>query len=543
MAWRSLILELTLPLVTPMKIWRSIAHPLKPLLYIEWLLLTLAVIYPWLPPQETLQLLLHRDGQRGSVSVGLGTSHPLGILIPIVWLIACVLCWRIPSSNKRFISFILGFPIVLIIATGLADITPFPIVINWILFSIGVAGFTWLGTQILEQKTLLNQWLYNGVAFLLIWWIFIMISAIQINRGPHLETLLLLHLVALIRASLMFIGVSRWLAIAGFFFSYHSVSIVIGMIWSNLMDIIAQPVTIEASNIRKLVGNYVFNVTIVFTLITALLILLVNSLISERRNREHLAQAHSQLRQYAQRIEDQTLLEERNRIAREIHDSLGHTLTAQSIQLENALVYFNPDTDNRAYSFITQAKMLSHTALQDIRRSVSQMRNNLLLDQSFDQAIATLLQEFRLLTAADLTYHPLPNAIRIPLEIQTAFYRIIQESLTNIIRHSHADTVTIDMTTQSLAQPPGTGIADPLMAESGTTDLLLRLRIMDNGYGFQGDQTTSGFGLQGIRERTTAIGGQLHIQSAPQQGCTVQVEVLIHSWLTPSASLSSMTKP
>jgi signal transduction histidine kinase len=526
-----------------MKIWRSIVHPLKPLLYIEWLLLTLAALYPWMPPQDTLQILLRRDGHEGSIAVGLGTSHPIGLFIPIVWFIVCVLCWRIPSSNKYFISFILGVPIVLLIATVAPATTPFPIVISWILLSIGLSAFTWLGTQILEQKTALNQWLYNGVEFLLIWWIYILISAINSAHGPHLESLLLLHLIALIRASLMFSGGSRWLAIAGFFFSYQSVSIVIGMIWSNIMDIITQPVTMEATNIRKLVSNYVFNVTIVFTIISALLILLVNSLISERRNREHLAQAHSQLRQYAQRIEDQTLLEERNRIAREIHDSLGHTLTAQSIQLENALVYFNPNTDNRAYSFITQAQKLSHIALQDIRRSVSQMRNNLLLDQSFDQAIATLLQEFRLLTTADLTYHPLRNAIRIPLEIQTAFYRIIQESLTNIIRHSHADTVTIDLTAQSLAQPPGTGIANSLMAESGTTDRLLRLRIMDNGDGFQVNQTTSGFGLQGIRERTTAIGGQLQIQSAPQQGCTVQVEVLIHSWLTPSASLSSMTKP
>jgi signal transduction histidine kinase len=512
-----------------MKTWRSLAHPLKPLLYIEWLLLTLAALYPWLSPQDTLQLLLHRDGHEGSVTVGLGTSHPIGLLIPIGWIIACVLCWRIPSSNKRFISFILGFPIALIITTGTTLFTPFPMVINWILFSIGVTSFAWLGTQILEQKTLLNQWLYNGVEFLLIWWIFIMISAISASRGPHLESLLLLHLVALIRGSLMFTGVSRWLAIAGFFLSYHSVSIVIGMIWPNLMDMIAQPVTIQPSNIRKLVSNYVFNVTIVFTLVSALLILLVNGLISERRNREQLAQAHSQLRQYAQRIEDQTLLEERNRIAREIHDSLGHTLTAQSIQLENALVYFSPDTDNRAYRFITQAQKLSQTALQDIRRSVSQIRNNLLLDQSLDQVITGLIQEFRLLTTAELIYHPLSESIHIPIEIQTAFYRIIQECLTNIIRHSHADTVTIDMTAESIA-------------EIGTVDILLRLRIMDNGDGFCVDQTTSGFGLQGIRERTTAIGGDLQIQSAPQQGCTVQVEVLIHSWLTPSASSSSMTK-
>ncbi len=528
----SRILELTLLLGTPMKIWRSIDHPLKPLLYIEWILLLLAAIYPWFSPQDTLQILLARGGNEGSISVGLGTSHPIGILVPIGWVIFCIVCWRISSSNKGFIAFILGFP-MLLISSGL--LSGLPSWLHWIYFAIVFGGFVRLGTQILAQRTGLNQWLYTLVEFFLIWYLFILLTGLKPNSDPKLESLLLLHLVALIRASLMFTGRSRWVAIAGFFFSYHSVSIVIGMIGSNFMDLVAKPITIDGNNVRQIFSVYVFNVTIVFTLVSALLILLVNGLISERRNREQLAQAHSQLRQYAQRIEDQTLLEERNRIAREIHDSLGHTLTAQSIQLENALVYFNPNTDNRAYAFITQAQKLSHTALQDIRRSVSQMRNNLLIDQSFDQAIATLIQEFRLLTTADLTYHPLPNAIHIPLEIQTALYRILQECLTNIIRHSYASQVTIDLTAQSMA--------DPLMSESGTSNILLCLTITDNGNGFQMGQTTSGFGLQGIRERTMAIGGQLQIQSAPQQGCTVQVEVLIHSWLTPSASSSSMTKP
>ena len=521
-----------------MKTWRSITHPLKPLLYVEWVLLALALLYPWLSPQETLQIMFHRDGVRRSIAVGLGTSDPMGLLIPITWLVTCILCWRIPTSNKSFIAFIVGCPLAIGILSITPRIDPVPHSLNWVLLSIVFGSFSWLGTQILQQRTLLNQWLYTAVEFLLIWVIFIVISALR-SRGPHLESLLLLHLVALIRASLMFTGKSRGLAIAGFFFSYHSVSVVISMLWPDFMRMIDRPVTLYENDIRKILSSYVFNVTIVFTLVSALLILLVNGLISERRNREQLAQAHSQLRQYAQRIEDQTLLEERNRIAREIHDSLGHTLTAQSIQLENALVYFNSDIDavsqngNRAYSFITQAQKLSQTALQDIRRSVSQIRNNLLMNQSFDQAIAELIQEFHASTPCKLTYHPFPDGLRIPIEIQIAFYRIIQEALTNTLRHSHADQVTIDLTAQSIKS----------IAEIGTTDNLLRLRIVDNGNGFQVNQTTSGFGLQGIRERTTTIGGQLQIQSAPRQGCTIQVEVLIHSWLTPSASLSSMIKP
>lgn len=511
-----------------MKTWQSISHPLKPLLYVEWVLLTLAILYPWLLPHDTLQLMLHRDGVEGSIAVELGTSNPMGLLIPLTWIVTCIVCWRIPSSNKSFIAFIVGCPMVIAVLSIIPHVEPFPPSLNWVLLSIVFGAFSWLGTQLVQQKILLNQWLYTAVEFLLIWVIFILISALQSRHGPHLESLLLLHLIALIRASLMFTGKSRGLAIAAFFFSYHSVSIFISMVWSDIMRIIDRPVTLYANDIRKVLSSYVFNVTIVFTLVTALLILLVNGLISERRSREQLAQAHSQLRQFAQRIEDQTLLEERNRIAREIHDSLGHTLTAQSIQLENALVYFNPDSDDRAYPFITQAQKLSHTALQDIRRSVSNIRNNLLMGKSFDQAVEDLIREFQILTSCEIHYQSQVTAQHISIEIQTAFYRIIQEALTNVLRHSKSQIVMIELTASS---------------EIGTTNDLLRLTITDNGNGFRVDQTTSGFGLQGIRERAAAIGGTLQIRTAPHQGCTVQVDVPIYSWLNLSGSLSLMTKP
>lgn len=85
-----------------------------------------------------------------------------------------------------------------------------------------------------------------------------------------------------------------------------------------------------------------FGLTLLFTL------LLVNTLLAERQSRQRLQQANAQLRQYALRIEDQATLQERNRIAREIHDALGHALTAQSIQLENAQLFLPAGADKTA---------------------------------------------------------------------------------------------------------------------------------------------------------------------------------------------------
>ncbi|MBE9029925.1 sensor histidine kinase [filamentous cyanobacterium LEGE 11480] len=493
---------------------RSITHPLKPLLYIEWLLLLIVLLYMGLAPDDALSIIFERDGVNNSIAVGISATTPLFFLVLGSWLGGCGWSWRQPQSRKGFIAIILLWPLLL--TPGFLLPSWATIIYEWLVLLTSGGLFIWMGTQISQQRSRINQWLYTATEFLLIWAIYL--TGVSAHDSLNLESLLLLHVVALIRACLMFSGKQRWLAVMLLFSSYHMVSVVIGMVWSQLMGLIDQPVTLNPQDIQQILNVFIFNVTVMFTVTTALLIVLVNTLVSERRSRDQLTQAHHQLRQYAQRIENQTMLEERNRIAREIHDALGHTLTAQSIQLENALVYFPPNAD-RAHQFITQAKALSQTALAEVRRSVSQLRNNFLAGKSFDQAVSDLLHEFRAVTPCELDYQsPIKQ---MPLEVQTAFYRIIQEALTNITRHSGADQVALAITTEITA------------AEAQR----ICLKITDNGRGFQIQQTSSGFGLQGMRERAESIDGTLTVNSTPGQGCIVQVEVLVNSWLTSSASL------
>jgi signal transduction histidine kinase len=489
---------------------RSLSHPLKPLLYLEWLFLALALLYPWVAPIDALAIIALRDGRQQSISVGLGVSSPIGWLIPIAWLVICGWCWRVSQSNKQFVTFILLSPLLfMLLGTPLlVNFRNWSAIGEWGLLGFAVGYFVYLGIQV-EQHFWLNKWLYTSVEFLLIWAIYFMVSDLHTGEKTNLESLLLLHLVALMRACLMFAGKQRWLAIGLLMASYQSVSVVIGSLWSDLINLFDRDVILQPADVQQILKVSIYHVTIVFTAITALLVLLVNTLVSERRNRQQLTQAHHQLRQYAQRIEDQTMLTERNRIAREIHDALGHTLTAQSIQLENALVHFEPEPD-RAYQFLTQAKVLSQTALQEVRRSVAQLRTNLLTGKPWATAIADLITEFQQSYPCHVDCQIAP--MQIPIEIQTACYRIIQEALTNIARHSGADKVAIIITLNA------------------QTDPTLCLQITDNGHGFQQDQTTSGFGLQGMRERATAIGGQWAIQSAPGQGCQLQLSVLMQRW-------------
>jgi signal transduction histidine kinase len=246
----------------------------------------------------------------------------------------------------------------------------------------------------------------------------------------------------------------------------------------------------------KLNTAVTFGLTLLFTL------LLVNALLSERQSREKLLQANRQLRQYALRIEDQATLQERNRIAREIHDALGHALTAQSIQLENAELFLPPEAE-KTRSFLQEAQQLGARALQEVRRSISTLRSNPLRGQSLSDAIAQAVQEFHQATdiQPDLTIQ-IPSSLST--EISMALYRILQEALTNIYKHSGATQVRIY-----------------LQQYSDT----VQLEIEDNGQGFDPDTNTTGFGLQGMRERTATLNGRMQISSQFGSGCRIHILV------------------
>ena len=141
--------------------------------------------------------------------------------------------------------------------------------------------------------------------------------------------------------------------------------------------------------------------------------------------------------------------------------------------------------------------MGSH-ALKEVRQSISTLRVDPLVGLSLQEAIANLVEEFKrssgisTILRTDLQ-QPIKNEIKI------AVYRIIQEALTNIYKHASATEVTIDIHTE--------------------THLMLRIR--DNGKGFQLEENTTGFGLQSMRDRTLAVGGNLKIETVANGGCKI----------------------
>ncbi|MDJ0592356.1 MAG: sensor histidine kinase [Pleurocapsa sp. MO_226.B13] len=224
--------------------------------------------------------------------------------------------------------------------------------------------------------------------------------------------------------------------------------------------------------------------------------------IKEHQSQQQLAIAREQLRQYALQAEDRATVHERNRIAREIHDSVGHALTAQTIQLNNAIAFWKSDS-TKAYQFLTEAKELVATALEEIRDSVSTLRTDPLKKKSLKTAISELFQEFSSRTKI-VPHYKIDLTYSLTEETKLTVYRILQEALTNIAKHSEATAVNIKLQT---------------FLEH------LYLLIEDNGKGFDPQLNTTGFGLQGMQERVTALKGNIKIDSDLKQGCNITITI------------------
>lgn len=361
--------------------------------------------------------------------------------------------------------------------------TPFPRVHRFGLLTIlNIVGFGLMGLR-LPTGRLSDKILYTAIEILLI-------LSTGMTRIRAIRLFPLLYLILVIRSCLIFKLPGR-LAVTSLSFTLFLLTVM-----RRFQRISAPPLLQERLRFVPLSFALLFGLSLVFVL------LLMNAVISERQSREKLAIANDQLRQYALRIENQATLQERTRIAREIHDSLGHSLTALNLQLEIALKLWESNPA-KAQTFLAQAKNLGSQALQEVRQSVSTMRSDPLQGRSLEIAIATLAQDFHHSTGI------LPSCLlqlthSIPSDVSTAVYRILQEALTNISKYAQSTEVKIQL-------------------NATATNLLLM--VEDNGKGFNLNQNTTGFGLQSMRDRTVALGGDFNINSTPGQGCTITANI------------------
>ena len=270
--------------------------------------------------------------------------------------------------------------------------------------------------------------------------------------------------------------------------------------------------------LQRLIMGFQLNFVVLFGLSLLLVVLLINALLTERQSQQRLQQANQELRRSAQEIEKLAMDQERNRIARDIHDSLGHSLTALNIQLESGLKLWQKDPP-RAEQFLKEAKRLGSQSLAEVRQSVATLRHDPLAGQTLESAINQLIENVQSHQKSLLIDRNIQIQQMLPTNLSTILYRIVQEGLTNIVKHADASRVQLQ-----------------ILDESGPVVLTLE----DNGSGFDPKVALTGFGLQSMRDRTESTGGTFTItnlatsrskQDSQKKGTRIRVSL-------PSARLS-----
>jgi signal transduction histidine kinase len=212
-----------------------------------------------------------------------------------------------------------------------------------------------------------------------------------------------------------------------------------------------------------------------------------------------LQDAHRQLQAYAERVEMLAVVEERNRLSREMHDTLGHRLTVSIVQLEGAGRLIERDPARAAQMVGTVREQLAE-GLEELRQTLAALRNPIVTTASFSKMLKSLTTDFASATQMQILTH-LPDHLPNLSEAQrNALYRTAQEGLTNAQRHARATCVTLTV------EPTADSI---------------RLIIHDDGIGFDPASRASGIGLHGMRERANHLRGHLEIDSRPGQGTTL----------------------
>jgi len=222
---------------------------------------------------------------------------------------------------------------------------------------------------------------------------------------------------------------------------------------------------------------------------------------SEREARAGLGEANRLLRENAAQVEELATARERNRLAREIHDSLGHYLTVVTVQIGAAQAIFAHDAAG-ALDHLSKAQSLTQEGLGEVRRSVAALRASPTESRLLPEALAKLVEQWNATgLRARLSVEGARRQLTPPADL--TLYRAAQEALTNVGQHAGASRVDL--------------ILDYRAPES------VLLLVEDDGVG--SSNSGEGFGLLGVRERAQLLGGEVRVHTETGKGFRLEVEL------------------
>lgn len=214
---------------------------------------------------------------------------------------------------------------------------------------------------------------------------------------------------------------------------------------------------------------------------------------------EREAAAHREVVELQGDLKELAVVEERNRIAREIHDGLGASLSSLIIQSEY-LLQLAP-REELLLREIRELKTSAEESIEELRRNLSMMREDFELTQALEDHIKTFSDR----TQLAISFQRFGAIEKLSPDAQLALFRVLQEALSNAARHAEAKRIEVK-----------------LMFDSGK----VHLSVKDDGRGFDARQPKPGhYGLLNMRERASKIGGELVIDSAPGEGAQISFSI------------------
>jgi NarL family two-component system sensor histidine kinase YdfH len=224
---------------------------------------------------------------------------------------------------------------------------------------------------------------------------------------------------------------------------------------------------------------------------------------SRRRTQQLLKEletTHQQLAEYAIKVEELTLSAERQRMARELHDTLAQGLAGLILQLEAVDSHLGQDHPDQAQAIVHQAMGRARATLADARRAIQDLRDGTPSTDNLSDAIRQEVERFTTATGIPCELELIPPQ-DIPLTVHEHTRRAVAEGLTNIARHAQANNVWLKL---------------------GESDGMLKIGLRDDGVGFDPSVEVGGhYGLVGLRERARLAGGSLEVISEPGAGTTL----------------------
>jgi NarL family two-component system sensor histidine kinase LiaS len=215
------------------------------------------------------------------------------------------------------------------------------------------------------------------------------------------------------------------------------------------------------------------------------------------RERDRNQQLVEELQAAQQRLRELAVIEERNRLARDLHDSVKQQVFAVSMQLGAARALL--DEGNQAYGPVTEAERLAKQAGAELTTLIRELRPASLESKTLVEALQEYVTDWSRQNGIAADWRA-DRAASIPFANEETLFRVAQEALANVARHSQARHVTVELSSQE--------------------DEIL-LTVEDDGVGFDKSGVAKGVGLDSMRERLEAIGGQLSISSENSSGTRV----------------------